>query len=243
LKASKKRIATAVEASGTSLTNIVWRVASVAMASKHGGNQHSGTNHLPLDWNELYSGTPPWDIGRPQRPFIELVEIGDLSGSVLDVGCGTGDLALLMAEFGLQATGVDIAPAAVATAMDKAEQRGLHARFLEHDALTVDALDETFDVVLDCGFFHVLSDADRVRFAEVLRRVTRPGARYFMLCFSDQVPGDAGPRRVSQDEIRSTFADGFAVEEIRQAYFEATFLTQLVPAWLAELVRVPQELD
>ncbi|MGB7859576.1 MAG: class I SAM-dependent methyltransferase [Acidimicrobiia bacterium] len=209
------------------------------MAPHNPGRHQRGGDHLPIDWNTPYTGTPPWDIGRPQRPFVELVETGDLSGTVLDVGCGTGDLLLLMAELGLQATGVDVAPAAIARAIAKAQERGLQARLLTQDALTVDSLGETFDVVLDCGFFHVLTDGERERFAEVLRRVTHPGSRYFMLCFSDTVPGDSGPRRVSQDEIRSTFDDGFAVEEIRPAYFEATFLTQPVPAWLVRIVRVP----
>jgi hypothetical protein len=57
------------------------------------------------------------------------------------------------------------------------------------------------------------------------------------------VPGDAGPRRVSQDEIRSTFSDGFTVEDISQAYFEATFMTELVPAWFAQIVRIPDPAD
>jgi SAM-dependent methyltransferase len=209
------------------------------MASGPSGRNQRGGDHLPVDWNAPYDGTPPWDIGRPQRPFAELAETGDLAGSFLDIGCGTGDLVLLMADLGLQATGVDVAPVAIAKAKAKSRQRGLQARFLTLDALAVDSLGETFDIVADCGFFHVLSDADRERFASVLRRVTRPGSRYFMLCFSEQVPGDAGPRRVSQGEIRATFADGFVVEEIRQAYFEATSLDQPIPAWFARIVRVP----
>lgn len=200
--------------------------------------EHGG-DHLPGDWNAPYAGTPPWDIGRPQLPFVELVEMGHLRGSVLDVGCGTGEVTLLAAEVGLAATGIDVAPAAIAKAREKADQRGLEARFLVHDALRADELGESFDVVLDCGFFHVLSDPQRLRFADVLRRVTRPGSEYFMLCFSELVPGDAGPRRVRRDEIESAFADGFSVDAIHQSYIEATFLTQPVPAWLARIVRLP----
>jgi ubiquinone/menaquinone biosynthesis C-methylase UbiE len=148
-----------------------------------------------------------------------------------------------MAGLGLAATGVDIAPAAVDAARVKAEERGLHARFLAQDALGIDSLGESFDVVLDSGFFHVLSDGEREKLVDVLRRITHPRSRYFLLCFSDLVPGDAGPRRVSQDEIRSTFSDGFTVEDISQAYFEATFMTELVPAWFAQIVRIPDPAD
>lgn len=111
------------------------------------------------------------------------------------------------------------------------------ARFLVHDALTVDALGETFDVVLDCGFFHVLPDPARERLAQVLRRVMAPHASYYLLCFSDRVPGDAGPRRIRQDEIRAAFAGGFSVDWIRESSIEATFVDVPVPAWFARVVR------
>ena len=47
----------------------------------------------------------PWDIGRPQRAFVEASE--GVGGRVLDSGCGTGDLAIWLAERGRTVTGVD----------------------------------------------------------------------------------------------------------------------------------------
>ncbi|HEU4490714.1 MAG TPA: class I SAM-dependent methyltransferase [Jiangellales bacterium] len=196
-----------------------------------------GGDGLPEDWDATYAGTPPWDIGRPQTPFVELARAGHLRGAVLELGCGTGEHTLLAAETGLRATGVDLAPTAIARARAKAVQRALGARFLVHDALTVDALGETFDVVLDCGFFHVLPDPARERLAQVLRRVMAPHASYYLLCFSDRVPGDAGPRRIRQDEIRAAFAGGFSVDWIRESSIEATFVDVPVPAWFARVVR------
>ena len=196
-----------------------------------------GGDGLPDDWDAPYAGTPPWDIGRAQTPFVELARAGQLHGAVVEFGCGTGEHTLLAAEAGLRATGLDVAPTAIAKARAKAEQRGLDARFLVHDALTVDSLGETFDVVLDCGFFHVLLDPARERLADVLRRVMAPGASYHVLCFSDRVPGDTGPRRIRQDEIRSVFAEGFSVDAIAESSIEATFLDVPVPAWFARIVR------
>lgn len=196
-----------------------------------------GGEQLPHDWDASYAETPPWDIGRPQTPFVELADAGLLRGTVVELGCGTGEHTLLAAEHGCAATGVDIAPAAIAQAQAKARQRDLQARFLAQDALTIDALGETFDVVLDCGFFHVLSDADRTRLAATLRTIMAPGSQYHLLCFSDRVPGDAGPRRIRQEEIRSAFGDGFSVEAIEDSWIEATFLDQPVPAWLARITR------
>ena len=205
----------------------------------HGDGQRvRGGDQLPDDWDAPYTGTPPWDIGRPQAPFLELAQAGCLHGAVLELGCGTGEHTLLAAELGLEATGIDIAATAIAKAQVKAQERGLAARFLVHDALSVDRLGETFDVVLDCGFFHVLSDTHRTRLVEVLRQIMTAGSSYYLLCFSDRVPGDSGPRRVRQDEFRSAFADGFAVERISESYIEATFLPDPVPAWLARITRL-----
>ena len=62
------------------------------------------------DFDASYaSGRPPWDIGRPQAAFRELADRDRLVGRVLDVGCGTGEHALMAAERGLDATGVDVA--------------------------------------------------------------------------------------------------------------------------------------
>jgi SAM-dependent methyltransferase len=207
------------------------------MSGLHEDGRQRGGDGLPNEWDASYAGTPPWDIGRPQRPFVELADAGLLRGAVLDLGCGTGEHALLAAERGLRATGVDVAPTAIERARAKARQRGLDARFLVQDALTVDSLGETFDVVLDCGFFHVLPDPARVALAGVLRRIMAPGATYFLLCFSDRVPGDAGPRRIRQEEIRTACADGFSVDSITESSIEATILDVPVPAWLARIRR------
>ncbi len=97
-----------------------------------------------------------------------------------------------------------------------------------------------FDTVLDCGLFHVFDDVDRVPYAASLAAVTAVGGRYFLLCFSEHQPGDWGPRRVTQDEIRATFADptGWRVDEIEPARLVVTFLPEGVFAWLAGMTRL-----
>src|SRR5438067_2356870 len=113
----------------------------------------------PDTFDALYAtGTPPWDIGRPQPAFLALAEQGMLRGHVLDVGCGTGEHTLMAAALGMQATGIDMAPSAIAPAESKARDRGLTARFLVWDALQLAALGQHFDTVLDCGLFHIFED-------------------------------------------------------------------------------------
>jgi SAM-dependent methyltransferase len=176
----------------------------------------------PEDFNFLYTGTPPWDIGRPQAAFMTLAQAGAIQGRVLDVGCGTGEHALMAAELGLEATGVDMAAAAIEAAKRKARDRRLSARFLVWNALELAALDEQFDTVLDSGLFHVFQDDDRPTFVDNLRAVISAGGRYFMLCFSDLQPGGWGPRRVTQHEIHASFRDGWRVDSIEPARFDVT---------------------
>ena len=69
------------------------------------------------------AGTPPWDIGRPQPAIAALAEAGRFVGSVLDVGCGTGETALWLAARGLTAWGVDASSTAIAFLFASSESR------------------------------------------------------------------------------------------------------------------------
>jgi SAM-dependent methyltransferase len=193
------------------------------------------------EFDAFYAGTAPWDIGRPQAAFLRLAESGLLTGRVLDAGCGTGEHALMCAGLGLETTGIDAAPTAIGLARRKAQERGLEARFIVGDALDLGALGEQYDTVIDSGLFHSFEDDERARLVSSLRAATAPGGRYYLLCFTDQQPGDWGPRRVSQDEIRASFADGWRVDSIEDATFEVTLGTggsDGALAWLATITRV-----
>src|SRR5262249_47273246 len=141
-------------------------------------------------------------------------------GSVLDAGCGTGENALFFAGQGRPVLGIDYLEGPIREARRKAAERGLDAEFLVRDALALSSFDRRFDAVIDSRLFHVFSDEDRARYVAGLAHVTTPGGRLFLLCFSDEEPGTQGPRRVSQRELRQSFADGWDVEEIRPARFE-----------------------
>jgi SAM-dependent methyltransferase len=189
------------------------------------------------DFDAAYQGTPPWDIGHPQPAFAELARAGAFSGRVLDVGCGTGEHAMLAAGLGLASMGIDSSPTAIGIARRKAAERGLGVRFAVHSALDLGALGEQFDTVLDSALFHVFGDEERRRYVDSLRAVVPPGGRYFMLCFSDRQPPGFGPRRVSQAEIEAAFADGWRIDAIEPVTLEVTDPAGVL-AWRAALTRV-----
>ena len=160
----------------------------------------------------------PWDIGWPQGAFVAAVD--RIRGRVLDVGCGTGDLAIWLAERGRAVTGVDFLADPLTRARAKAAARGVAVNFLQMDARAVGEIPERFDAVTDCGLFHTFDDAGRSAYVAALARLMEPGSRLFLLCFADAEPGTHGPRRVGAAEIRAAFASGWLVESIEPARFE-----------------------
>lgn len=192
-------------------------------------------------WDMAYTGQTqaPWDTGQPQSAFVHLADQGLLAGSVLDAGCGTGEHVLLAASHGADARGVDISPRAIEIARGKAADRGIAARFDVGDALELAGLGAAADTIIDSGLFHVFDDADRPRYVASLAAVLRPGGRCYLMCFSELQPGDWGPRRVSQDELRTSFAEGWQVESITAAAFEINpgLGAPTAKAWLATLRR------
>jgi hypothetical protein len=64
------------------------------------------------------------------------------------------------------------------------------------------------------------------------------GGRYALLCFNEHQPGGLGPRRVTQAEIRATFATGWTVDSIIAEQFAAHLPGDGAHAWLALLMRI-----
>jgi ubiquinone/menaquinone biosynthesis C-methylase UbiE len=176
---------------------------------------------------------PPWDIGRAQPEVVRTAEAGGSTGPVIDVGCGTGENALELSSRGLQVVGVDAAPRAIEKARAKALERGLAAEFLVADALSLASLGRRFRTALDCGMFHVFEDHERPIYVASLASVLQPRGVLHLLCFSDRQPGALGPRRITQRELRASFADGWRIVEIVATTFEANLPGGGAKAWRA----------
>jgi ubiquinone/menaquinone biosynthesis C-methylase UbiE len=97
---------------------------------------------------------------------------------VLDVACGTGNLAIPAARLGADVTGMDLAPEMVEQARRYAEAEGLNAQFDEGDAEALQYADGEFDVVMTM-FGAMFAPRPDVTTAELLR-VCKPGGRVVM---------------------------------------------------------------
>lgn len=185
-------------------------------------------------FDTAYEGRPPWDLGRPQRAIVELAEAGRIVGSVLDVGCGTGEHALYLAERGHDVTGIDLAPRAIELARAKAAERGVDVDLRVWDALRIEKLGRAFDTAIDVGLFHTLSDEDRPRYARSLHAALAPSGRAFILCWSERNAWGYGPRRVTQMELLGTFERRWDVR-IQGSELESRIQGATIHAWLCEL--------
>ena len=184
----------------------------------------------------------PGDIGRPQQAFVDIGS--EIGGRVIDIGCGTGELALWLAERGCTVTGVDFLEHPLEVARQKAAARGLTATFLAMDAQAVGELPERFDAVTDCGLFHTFDETGRQAYVAALAKLLEPGSHVYLLCFSDAEPGEHGPRRISEAALRAAFADGFEMKRLKPSRFEtlpgiagAEFTPAGARSWFATIQR------
>lgn len=102
---------------------------------------------------------------------------------MLEIGCGTGNLALLVKRMGpqLEVVGLDPDPKALALAGRKARRAGLTLEFDRGFADTLPYPDGTFDRVLSSLMFHHLEADQRIASLREVLRVLRPGGSLHLM--------------------------------------------------------------
>lgn len=170
---------------------------------------------------------------------------------VLDVACGTGNLALPAARLGANVTGVDIAPNLVEQARANAAREGLQAQFDEGDAEALPYDDASFDTVVTM-YGAMFAPRPDVVAAELLR-VTKPGGRIamgnwtpagfigqmFKAVGAHVTPPAGMPSPVlwgKDDVVRERFGDG--ASHVKTTPRIVKFAFPFSPAEVVELFRV-----
>ena len=183
-------------------------------------------------------------IGEPQPAVVELERAGLIRGTVLDVGCGTGEHTILLTSLGYDVLGIDFSAHAVEQARRNASERGVNARFEVADAMSLSD-QPGYDTIVDSALFHIFDDGDRPRYVASLHNACKPGGLVHVLALSDAGRG-FGPE-VSGETIRDAFADGWellalepttyrgVVTEVHAEQLGLPIGTRVdEPAWLAQ---------
>lgn len=157
----------------------------------------------------------PWVIGRPQRLVVDLSDAGEITGDVLDVGCGAGDNAIFLTSRGHTVTAID----GSATVIEQARAKSQAVNFVVGDATELAGLTNEFDTVVDSALYHCLSETQRLQYMRSLHRATRPGARLHLICFAEQLQP---PFRVTEANLRETVGTAFTITSLTQALYESS---------------------
>ena len=151
------------------------------------------------------SGNTPWDVGKPDFNLIETVADNNMAGCrALDVGCGTGDNSIWLAQNGFEVTGTDVADVALEKAGEKALAAGAQCRFIQIDFLNNKIEGLPFGFIFDRGCFHSFgSDDDRKKFAQNVFDHLKEGGFWLTLAGNadENRQGPGPPQRTARDIV------------------------------------------
>ncbi|BAY09995.1 putative methyltransferase [Calothrix sp. NIES-2098] len=178
------------------------------------------------NWETLYQEqaveTMPW-FNSSLDPDVEsaLLTLEINNGSVLDLGTGPGTQAIALAERGFQVMATDLSEAAIRQAAAKANQKGLEISFRQDDILN-SHLEQSFDLILDRGCFHVLPPQSYGTYVQTVANLLKPKGYLLLKCFSHLEIREQGPYRFTPEEIQQIFKERFDLRLAKQTVYHGT---------------------
>jgi cyclopropane fatty-acyl-phospholipid synthase-like methyltransferase len=165
-------------------------------------------------------------------------------GPVLDLGCGSGDLAIYLAQLGHQVVGVDFVESAIADAQKKISplpsETAQLLSFQVADALQPSRLQKKFGTVVDSGFYHLFDSDQGDQLIDEVALTLLPGGHYYLHEFSIEFPMPNMPRQITADEIQARFTTdrGWRIKDVQSVGFLSR-VAPPVPAICACIERLP----
>jgi ubiquinone/menaquinone biosynthesis C-methylase UbiE len=150
------------------------------------------TSGRVLHWASFYDLFVAFlSLGRERRYRQRLIELAHLTAgqSVLDVGCGTGTLAIVAKRCvgpAGQVHGIDPSPEMIRRAIQKAKSAGVDVSFEIAVAEGLPFPDAAFDTILSTAMLHHLPEEPRTRCVREMRRVLKPGGSLLAVDFGGQ---------------------------------------------------------
>jgi 2-polyprenyl-3-methyl-5-hydroxy-6-metoxy-1,4-benzoquinol methylase len=155
----------------------------------------------------------PWHRENPSQLLVAAVEALGRRGRALDLGCGAGVFAAWMAEQGLQVTGIDLFPQAIAMARTRATARAVDVELVATNLADYQPA-APFDLVFDSGCLHSLVGVDVEHYKRKLCSWLKPEGHYVLGHWGKRHAFDwrpIGPTRRSEATITRLFAPEFVL--------------------------------
>ncbi len=183
------------------------------------------------------NGDTPWDHGMVDFNLVEAIAAhGIRTGRALDIGCGTGDNAIWLAQQGFDVTACDLSETAIGKAREKAAQAGVECRFWVGDFLALDLPVCSFSFVFDRGCLHCMPDAGwREGFAAKVAELLEADGWWLSLAGNaDEPKREVGPPQLTATALVSLVEPLFEVVSLASGRFGSD---QETPprAWIALL--------
>jgi cyclopropane fatty-acyl-phospholipid synthase-like methyltransferase len=192
----------------------------------------------------VYQDVAPWDIGAPQPAMASLIERHPPTNPILDIGCGSGDLAIYLAQLGHQVVGIDFVESAIAIAKAKIDSLSPETAqllsFQVADALKPSRLRKKFGAVVDSGFYHLFNSDQCDQLIDEVASILLPNGCYYLHEFTVEFPVPNVPRKITIDEIQARFTvdKGWRIKGIQTVDFLSR-VAPPVPATCACIERLP----
>ncbi|MYT32334.1 methyltransferase domain-containing protein [Streptomyces sp. SID8354] len=187
----------------------------------------------------------PWELNAPQPLIVELEAAGEITGPVLECGCGLGDNALFLAGRGYEVTAFDAAPSAIERSRAKAAAIDSPVTFTVADATELHGIGVAggFRTVVDSAMLHCLDADQRRAYLAGLRRVCAPGARLHALCFRGELAARLKmPADMDERSLRDAFRNDWTIRRMEPRHY-TTGLTRQAWQSLAPAVSGTSERD
>jgi SAM-dependent methyltransferase len=150
-----------------------------------------------LFFNLWYLQKPPWDTGVSPPELVEFIHTHS-PGRALDIGCGTGTNVITLAKHGWRVVGVDFANLAIRNARQKVKRAGVEAVLQVGDATQLSDLATKFDLILDIGCFHSLTENQRAVYVKTVPQLLATEGTFLLYAFFKSI-GDSGPGLLPAD--------------------------------------------
>jgi len=168
------------------------------------------------------TGDTPWDIGKPDFNLTETVRKTPIENcKALDIGCGTGDNSIWLAQKRFQVTGTDISEIAIEKAREKASKNDVKCTFLVVDFIRNRIEGAPFGFVFDRGCFHTFtSDKERKRFAKkVATNLEKDGLWLSVIGNADERRQGPGPPQRTAIDIVAAVESYFEILSLTSSHF------------------------